>query len=200
MSSETLLFDAEWTDGDGDHHERCVARLEPEASAVPVRPRAAAPRVMTLVGDRTKVPVPRQPLVRARPRAGGVALHRHGPGRRRGPARRHALPFRRQLALRRRPRRPAPPPGPLGGGGGRAPLARGHRRRDRLPRHQGPWRHPAAAPRRRHAPSTTGPTVPGPPTRSACPSSRPPSPDSDSTRRTTRPRRSSAGATAASAT
>ena len=62
MSSETLLFDAEWTDADGEHHERCVARLEPEASAVPVFPTydlELQHRVMTLVGERTSVPVPR---------------------------------------------------------------------------------------------------------------------------------------------
>lgn len=62
MSSETLLFDATWTDADGEHHERCVARLEPEASAVPVFPTydlELQHRVMTLVGERTRVPVPR---------------------------------------------------------------------------------------------------------------------------------------------
>ena len=62
MSSETLLFDATWIDADGEHHERCVARLEPEASAVPVFPTYVLElqhRVMTLVGGRTRVPVPR---------------------------------------------------------------------------------------------------------------------------------------------
>ncbi len=62
MSSETLLFDAEWVDADGEHHERCVARLEPEADAVPVFPSYDLElqyRVMNLVGDRSAVPVPR---------------------------------------------------------------------------------------------------------------------------------------------
>ena len=62
MSSETLLFDARWRDADGDHHERCVARLEPQADAVPVFPSydlALQHRVMMLVGERTAVPVPR---------------------------------------------------------------------------------------------------------------------------------------------
>ena len=62
MSSETLLFDAEWTDAEGDHHDRCVARLEPEMTAVPVFPTYDLElqyRVMNLVGERTSVPVPR---------------------------------------------------------------------------------------------------------------------------------------------
>lgn len=62
MSSETLLFDAEWTDADGDHTDRCVARLEPQAEAVPVFPSYDLElqyRVMNLVGQRSAVPVPR---------------------------------------------------------------------------------------------------------------------------------------------
>ncbi|HMQ26326.1 MAG TPA: phosphotransferase family protein, partial [Acidimicrobiales bacterium] len=62
MSSETLLFDAEWTDAEGGHRDRCVARLEPEMTAVPVFPSYDLElqyRVMNLVGERTGVPVPR---------------------------------------------------------------------------------------------------------------------------------------------
>ena len=39
MSSETLLFDAEWTEGGAERHQRLVARLAPDAADVPVFPR-----------------------------------------------------------------------------------------------------------------------------------------------------------------
>src|SRR5581483_7700856 len=39
LSSETLLFDAAWTDPAGHHDERLVARLEPDPADVPVFPR-----------------------------------------------------------------------------------------------------------------------------------------------------------------
>ena len=39
MSSETLLFDAEWRNGSGPRRRALVARLAPEPSAVPVFPR-----------------------------------------------------------------------------------------------------------------------------------------------------------------
>ena len=57
MSSETLLFDAEI---DGATH-RLVARLAPQADAVPVFPEydlERQQRVISLVGERTEVPVP----------------------------------------------------------------------------------------------------------------------------------------------
>jgi aminoglycoside phosphotransferase (APT) family kinase protein len=73
MSSETLLFTARWAEdvrtatADGpmafraDHEQRCVARIEPELDKVPVFPAydlAMQYRVMSLVGERTSVPVP----------------------------------------------------------------------------------------------------------------------------------------------
>ncbi len=65
MSSETVLFDATWNEeGDQGGSRRCrslVARLAPEASAVPVFPRYdldRQARVIRLVGERTGVPVP----------------------------------------------------------------------------------------------------------------------------------------------
>lgn len=63
MSSETVLFDATWTEG-GSAPRRSsalVARLAPESSAVPVFPRYdldRQARVIRLVGERTSVPVP----------------------------------------------------------------------------------------------------------------------------------------------
>ena len=58
MSSETVLFDVVA----GGVTSRCVARIEPEASAVPVFPSYDLPkqfRVMQLVATETDVPVPR---------------------------------------------------------------------------------------------------------------------------------------------
>jgi aminoglycoside phosphotransferase (APT) family kinase protein len=57
MSSETLLFEVEL----GGASRRCVARLAPEADAVPVFPTYDLDRqhrVMSLVAERTDVPVP----------------------------------------------------------------------------------------------------------------------------------------------
>ncbi|MGZ8762079.1 MAG: phosphotransferase family protein, partial [Acidimicrobiia bacterium] len=61
MSSETLLFDATWNEGGSTQRRSLVARLAPEDSAVPVFPRYdldRQARVIRLVGERTKVPVP----------------------------------------------------------------------------------------------------------------------------------------------
>ncbi|MGC5013884.1 phosphotransferase family protein [Streptosporangium sp. DT93] len=72
MSSETLIFDARWTSGegrgsgadgaDGEVHEvRCVARMAPASEAVPVFPDYDLGRqfdVMRLVRERAGVPVP----------------------------------------------------------------------------------------------------------------------------------------------
>ena len=61
MSSETLLFDAEWRNGTGPRRRALVARLAPEPSAVPVFPRYDLERqfrVMQEVGTRSPVPVP----------------------------------------------------------------------------------------------------------------------------------------------
>lgn len=61
MSSETILFDAAWTeDGERVEHQ-CVARIEPELDKVPVFPQydlAMQFDVMSLVAEATGVPVP----------------------------------------------------------------------------------------------------------------------------------------------
>jgi len=61
MSSETLLFTAQWDEG-GEHTEhRLVARIEPPATAHPVFTTYDLEmqfRVMRLVGEHTSVPVP----------------------------------------------------------------------------------------------------------------------------------------------
>ncbi len=61
MSSETVLFDAEWTeDGERTVHA-LVARIAPDPTAVPVFPRYdldVQARVMQLVASETDVPVP----------------------------------------------------------------------------------------------------------------------------------------------
>jgi aminoglycoside phosphotransferase (APT) family kinase protein len=62
MSSETVLFDASWTEAGARRHERLVARVAPEPSAVPVFPvydLGRQFRVMRLVGEKASVPVPR---------------------------------------------------------------------------------------------------------------------------------------------
>jgi aminoglycoside phosphotransferase (APT) family kinase protein len=64
MSSETVLFDLERTDVGGRTTTPYVARLAPEASAVPVFPTYDFDRqfrVMRLVADATSVPVPPAP-------------------------------------------------------------------------------------------------------------------------------------------
>lgn len=58
MSSETLLFDVTWSDGT---HDRLVARLAPDADAVPVFPRYDLDlqyATMSEVAARSAVPVP----------------------------------------------------------------------------------------------------------------------------------------------
>jgi aminoglycoside phosphotransferase (APT) family kinase protein len=62
MSSETLLFDAEWDDNGFTRTQACAARLSPDPAAMPVFPAYDLERqfrVMRLVADRTAVPVPR---------------------------------------------------------------------------------------------------------------------------------------------
>ena len=62
MSSETLLFDAAWTEGGALREEPLVARIAPDTSDVPVFPSYDLERqaqVMRLVRDQTSVPVPR---------------------------------------------------------------------------------------------------------------------------------------------
>lgn len=61
MSSDTVLFDATWTDGAAPQAERLVARVAPEAVDVPVFPTYDLTRQFELiraVGERTDVPVP----------------------------------------------------------------------------------------------------------------------------------------------
>ena len=61
MSSETVLFDAAWTEGGERRTERCVARIAPDMSAVPVFPVYDLERqfrAMRLVGERSAIPVP----------------------------------------------------------------------------------------------------------------------------------------------
>ncbi len=66
MSSETLLFECTWGDPGGAPGNRvtqaCAARLVPDPDAVPVFPVYDLERqfrVLRLVGERTRVPVPR---------------------------------------------------------------------------------------------------------------------------------------------
>ena len=62
LSSETVLFEATWDEASGTRQESLVARIAPEASAVPVFPIYDLERqfrVMQLVGEHSSVPVPR---------------------------------------------------------------------------------------------------------------------------------------------
>lgn len=61
MSSETLLFEASWTDDTGRRVEQLVARVAPSPADVPVFPSYDLPgqfRTITTVGRLTDVPVP----------------------------------------------------------------------------------------------------------------------------------------------
>lgn len=62
MSSETVLFDAEWTEAGVRSAHRLVARMAPGDSAVPIFPHYDLDqqfRVMRAVGEHSAVPVPR---------------------------------------------------------------------------------------------------------------------------------------------
>ncbi|WP_406299104.1 phosphotransferase family protein [Embleya sp. NBC_00888] len=62
MSSETLLFDAAWTEDGAIRTERCVVRMRPALEAKPVFPTYDLDkqyRVMSLVAERCGVPVPK---------------------------------------------------------------------------------------------------------------------------------------------
>lgn len=75
MSSETVLFDLTTSGGDSPGTVSCVARIEPEGSAVPVFPTydlAKQFRVMQLVGAETEVPVPRTLWLETDPAAVGA--------------------------------------------------------------------------------------------------------------------------------
>lgn len=61
MSSETVLFDAEWHEGGESRGGAFAARLSPSADAYPIFREydlTKQARVMRMVGDRTDVPVP----------------------------------------------------------------------------------------------------------------------------------------------
>ncbi|HVT64863.1 MAG TPA: phosphotransferase family protein [Mycobacteriales bacterium] len=62
MSSDTTMFRARWTDSDGPHDERLVARIAPDTNDVPVFPTYDLQGqfdVIRAVAALTKVPVPR---------------------------------------------------------------------------------------------------------------------------------------------
>lgn len=64
MSSETLIFDMCWQDNGKERSGRFVGRLPPPEDAFPIFPRYdfdLQVGVMRLVGDRSRVPVPRVP-------------------------------------------------------------------------------------------------------------------------------------------
>lgn len=62
MSSESLLFDASWSDGPTRHSGSFVARVAPDPGDVPVFPKYDLElqyKVLKLVGEQSDVPVPR---------------------------------------------------------------------------------------------------------------------------------------------
>ena len=60
FSSDTLMFDAEWSDGARAHSERLVARFKPSGFTVfPTYDIAMQFRIMRVLGERSDVPVPR---------------------------------------------------------------------------------------------------------------------------------------------
>ena len=132
----------------------------PEPTTCRCSPATTCPRqfaAIRLVGELTDVPVPA--VWWCEPDAGRArrAVLRHEPGRRPGPARRHAVQLRRQLAVRRRARRPAPPAGR-------------HGRRPRPPPRRRPARRAVLVPRsptsRAPPPCAAGWRSPGPGTSS----------------------------------
>lgn len=61
MSSETLLFEATWTEAGGTRRQRCAARLRPDPAALPVfavYDLERQYRTMQLVAEHSSVPVP----------------------------------------------------------------------------------------------------------------------------------------------
>ena len=97
MSSDTVLFAAEWVDNGATRAEALVARVAPDEHDVPVFPTYDLERqfeVIRRVGDLTDVPVPRTWWLESDAGPHRLAVLRHGTRRRRGPARRHALQLR----------------------------------------------------------------------------------------------------------
>ncbi|MBV8235263.1 MAG: phosphotransferase family protein, partial [Acidimicrobiia bacterium] len=77
MSSETILFTAEWNEGGTARREQLVARVAPDPSDVPVFPSYDLARqfeVIRLVGELSAVPVPRVWWSDAQGTATGVPL------------------------------------------------------------------------------------------------------------------------------
>jgi aminoglycoside phosphotransferase (APT) family kinase protein len=75
MSSETILFDAAWTEDGAPRQEGLVARLAPDLADVPVFPSYDLQRqfdVIRAVGELTAVPVPRVWWMEPRPDAVGT--------------------------------------------------------------------------------------------------------------------------------
>lgn len=75
MSSETLLFDASWTEGGAEQSGRFVARVEPDPADVPVFRKYDLElqfRLMQLVGRYSAVPVPNARWIELQPEALGA--------------------------------------------------------------------------------------------------------------------------------
>ena len=200
MSSETLLFDATWTEDGEPHAERFVARMSPEMGDYPVFPsydlELQAPLPAARRGAHSDVPVPEAPWLELDETPARLAVLRHGAHRRRRAARHAALRVRRLAGSRRSP-------------ADRARLQRNaHRRARPLARHRrdrSGRRVPRSARVGRVAAATnTSPTSAGTTTgrarASTTRSSSGASRGSTSTGRPTKARSCSTGATAASAT
>lgn len=75
MSSETLLFDATWSEGGADKSGRFVARVEPDPADVPVFRKYDLDlqfKLMNLVGAQSSVPVPNARWIELDPSAIGA--------------------------------------------------------------------------------------------------------------------------------
>ena len=104
MSSETMLFDASGPTARRPGPSRSSRASHPDAADVPVFPSYDLTRQFDADprGRRADhVPVPTMWWYEPRPERARRAVLRDGAGRRRGPARRHAVQVRRQLAVRR---------------------------------------------------------------------------------------------------
>ena len=76
FSSDTLMFDAEWTDGARARTERLVARFKPSGFTVfPTYDIAMQFRIMRALGERSDVPVPRMRWLEENPRPLGAPFY-----------------------------------------------------------------------------------------------------------------------------